>query len=115
MATDCLFCKMVSGVIQPATVYEDDDVLAFKDINPQALVHVLVIPKRHIATLNDLKPADAALVGKLALVAGNIARELGVADSGYRTVMNCNADAGQSVWHVHLHLLGGRVMRWPPG
>ncbi len=115
MATDCLFCKMVSGVIKPATVYEDDEVLAFKDINPQAPVHVLVIPKRHIATLNDLKPADAALVGKLVLVAGNIARTLDVADSGYRTVMNCNADAGQSVWHVHLHLLGGRVMRWPPG
>ena len=115
MATDCLFCKMISGVIKPATVHEDDDVLAFKDINPQAPVHVLVISKRHIATLNDLKPADAALVGKLVLAAGKIARELGVADSGYRTVMNCNADAGQSVWHVHLHLLGGRVMRWPPG
>ena len=115
MATDCLFCKMVSGAIKPATVHEDDDVLAFKDINPQAPVHVLVISKRHIATLNDLKPADAALVGKLVLAAGKIARELGVADSGYRTVMNCNADAGQSVWHVHLHLLGGRVMRWPPG
>jgi len=115
MATDCLFCKMVSGAIKPATVHEDDDVLAFKDINPQAPVHVLVISKRHIATLNDLKPADAALVGKLVLAAGKIARELGVADGGYRTVMNCNADAGQSVWHVHLHLLGGRVMRWPPG
>ncbi|MEK7262387.1 MAG: histidine triad nucleotide-binding protein [Pseudomonadota bacterium] len=115
MATDCLFCKMISGAIKPATVHEDDDVLAFKDINPQAPVHVLVVPKRHIATLNDLKPADAALVGKLVLVAGKIARALGVADSGYRTVMNCNADAGQSVWHVHLHLLGGRVMRWPPG
>ncbi|MEK7260462.1 MAG: histidine triad nucleotide-binding protein [Pseudomonadota bacterium] len=115
MATDCLFCKMISGAIKPATVHEDDDVLAFKDINPQAPVHVLIVPKRHIATLNDLKPADAALVGKLVLVAGKIARALGVADSGYRTVMNCNADAGQSVWHVHLHLLGGRVMRWPPG
>ncbi len=115
MATDCLFCKMVSGAIKPATVHEDDDVLAFKDINPQAPVHVLVVPKRHIATLNDLTPADAALMGKLSLAAGKIARELGVADGGYRTVMNCNADAGQSVWHVHLHLLGGRVMRWPPG
>lgn len=115
MATDCLFCKMVSGVIKPATVYEDDEVLAFKDINPQAPVHVLVIPKRHVATLNELKPADAALMGKLLLVAGNIARESGVADSGYRTVMNCNADAGQSVWHVHLHLLGGRSLAWPPG
>lgn len=115
MATDCLFCKMVSGVIKPATVYEDADVLAFKDTKPQAPVHVLVIPKRHIATLNDLKPADAALVGKLLLAAGTIAREVGVADSGYRTVMNCNADAGQSVWHIHLHLLGGRPLHWPPG
>ena len=115
MVTDCLFCKMVSGAIKPATVYEDDDVLAFKDINPQAPVHVLVVPKRHIATLNDLKPADAALVGKLVLAAGKIAREMGVADGGYRTVMNCNADAGQSVWHIHLHLLGGRPLHWPPG
>ena len=115
MATDCLFCKMVSGAIQPATVYEDADVLAFRDINPQAPVHVLVVPKRHIATLNDLKPGDAELAGKLLLAAGKVARELGVADAGYRTVLNCNADAGQSVWHVHLHLLGGRAMHWPPG
>lgn len=115
MATDCLFCKMVSGAIQPATVYEDADVLAFRDINPQAPVHVLVVPKRHIATLNDLKPGDAELVGKMLLAAGKVARELGVADGGYRTVLNCNADAGQSVWHVHLHLLGGRTMHWPPG
>ncbi|MGA9031852.1 MAG: histidine triad nucleotide-binding protein [Sulfuricaulis sp.] len=115
MTTECLFCKMVSGQIKPNTVYEDDDVLAFKDINPQAPVHVLVIPKKHTATLNDLKPADAALVGKLLLTAARIARDSGIADSGYRTVLNCNADAGQSVFHVHLHLLGGRVMHWPPG
>ena len=115
MTTECLFCKMVSGQIKPSTVYEDDDVLAFKDINPQAPVHVLVIPKKHTATLNDLKPADAGLVGKLLLTAARIARDSGIADSGYRTVLNCNADAGQSVFHVHLHLLGGRVMHWPPG
>ena len=115
MTTECLFCKMVSGQIKPNTVYEDDDVLAFKDINPQAPVHVLVIPKKHTATLNDLKPADAALVGKLLLTAARIARDSGIADSGYRAVLNCNADAGQSVFHVHLHLLGGRVMHWPPG
>ncbi|MEK7223403.1 MAG: histidine triad nucleotide-binding protein [Pseudomonadota bacterium] len=115
MTTECLFCKMVSGQIKPSTVYEDDDVLAFKDINPQAPVHVLVIPKKHTATLNDLKPGDAALVGKLLMTAARIAKDSGIAESGYRAVLNCNADAGQSVFHVHLHLLGGRVMRWPPG
>jgi histidine triad (HIT) family protein len=115
MSADCIFCKMASGAIKPATVHEDADVLAFRDINPQAPVHVLVIPKRHITTLNDLGPADAALVGKLYLAAQKVARELGVAEGGYRTVMNCNRDAGQSVWHIHLHLLGGRVMNWPPG
>jgi len=115
MTADCLFCKMVSGAIKPDKVYEDAEVLAFRDINPQAPVHVLVVPKRHIATLNDLSPTDAALVGKLFLAAQKLARDLGVADSGYRTLMNCNKDAGQSVWHIHLHLLGGRVMHWPPG
>lgn len=115
MTTDCLFCKMVSGQIKLAKVYEDTDVLAFNDINPQAPVHMLVIPKKHIATLNDLSPEHAALVGQLFLAAAKIAKEAGVADSGYRTVMNCNADAGQSVFHVHLHVLGGRSLRWPPG
>jgi histidine triad (HIT) family protein len=115
MTTDCLFCKMVAGTIKPDKVHEDDEVLAFRDINPQAPVHVLVVPKQHIATLNDLTPAQAALVGRLFLVARQVARQSGVAESGYRTVMNCNRDAGQSVWHVHLHLLGGRVMGWPPG
>ena len=115
MTTECLFCKMVSGQIKPNTVYEDSDVLAFKDINPQAPVHVLIIPKKHITTLNDLGTEHAELVGKLYLAAAKVAKQSGVADSGYRTVMNCNADAGQSVWHVHLHLLGGRLMHWPPG
>ena len=115
MTTECLFCKMVSGQIKPNTVYEDDDILAFKDINPQAPVHVLVIPKKHTATLNDLKPGDAALVGKLLMTAARIAKDSGIAESGYRAVMNCNADAGQSVFHVHLHLLGGRILHWPPG
>ena len=115
MTAECLFCKMVRGEIKPNTVYEDDTVLAFKDINPQAPVHILVIPKKHIATLNDLGPADADLVGKLVLAAKRVAKDAGVAESGYRTVLNCNADAGQSVFHVHLHLLGGRFMRWPPG
>jgi histidine triad (HIT) family protein len=115
MTTECLFCKMVSGAIKPDKVYEDADVLAFRDINPQAPVHVLVVPKKHIATLNDVRGEEAALIGKLYLAAQQVARALKVADSGYRTLINCNRDAGQSVWHVHLHLLGGRVMGWPPG
>ena len=115
MAGNCLFCRMVSGEIKPDTVYEDAEVLAFRDVNPQAPKHVLIIPKRHIRTLNDLGPGDALLVGKLFLVARELARKEGVAESGYRTVMNCNADAGQSVFHLHLHVLGGRVMAWPPG
>jgi histidine triad (HIT) family protein len=106
---------MIAGTIKPDKVYEDEEVLAFKDINPQAPVHVLVIPKTHIATLNDITPGQAALVGKLYLDARRIARECGVADSGYRTLINCNRDAGQSVWHLHLHLLGGRMLGWPPG
>lgn len=112
---DCLFCKMVAGVVQPNKIYEDAEVLAFKDINPQAPVHILIIPKRHIATTNDATDADAALIGKLFLTGKKIAAELNIADSGYRIVNNCNADAGQSVWHIHLHLLGGRSMVWPPG
>ena len=115
MTAECLFCKMVSGQIKPNTVYEDNDVLAFKDINPQAPVHVLVVPKKHIATLNDLGSGHAELAGKLMDTAVHIAKKSGIAESGYRTVMNCNADAGQSVFHIHLHLLGGRSLRWPPG
>jgi len=113
--TDCLFCKMVSGEITPDTVYEDDDVLAFRDINPQAPLHVLVIPKQHVSTLNDLDADHAGLVGKMMLAAASIAQQEGVAEKGYRTVINCNADAGQTVFHIHLHLLGGRPMHWPPG
>jgi histidine triad (HIT) family protein len=113
--SDCLFCKMVAGEITPDTVYETDDVLAFRDINPQAPVHVLVIPRKHIATLNDMQDADAGLFGKLFHAAAEVAREEGIDASGYRTVMNCNADAGQAVYHVHLHVLGGRAMTWPPG
>lgn len=113
--TDCLFCKMVAGDISPDTVYEDDEVLAFRDINPQAPTHVLVVPKRHISTINDLNADDAELVGKLYLAAQQVAAKDGIAEDGYRTVMNCNAGAGQSVFHIHLHVLGGRPMRWPPG
>lgn len=113
--SDCLFCKMVSGEIQPAKVYEDDHVLAFRDINPQAPVHVLIVPKEHIATLNDLEDGHADLIGRLYLAVKRIARQEGLAENGYRTVMNCNTDGGQTVFHLHLHLLGGRRMAWPPG
>ena len=113
--TDCLFCKMVSGEIQPDVVFEDGDVLAFRDVNPQAPVHVLVIPKIHIATTNELTPEHAGLVGKMVLAARQIAADEGIAEPGYRMVMNCNPEAGQSVYHIHLHMLGGRPMNWPPG
>lgn len=113
--SDCLFCKMVAGEIQPDVVFEDDEVLAFRDVNPQAPVHVLVIPRSHIATTNDLDADNAHLLGKLYLAAKKIAANEGIAGSGYRTVINCNAGAGQSVYHIHLHLLGGRPMGWPPG
>ncbi|MGH8225537.1 MAG: histidine triad nucleotide-binding protein [Gammaproteobacteria bacterium] len=112
---DCLFCKMVRGEIKPDTVYEDEEILAFRDVNPQAPVHILIVPKRHIAIVNDLDAEDAALAGRLVLTAARLAAEEGIAESGYRTVFNCNAGAGQSVFHLHLHLLGGRHMGWPPG
>ena len=112
---DCLFCKMVTGEIKPDTVYEDENVLAFRDISPQAPMHVLVIPKRHISTLNDLAEDDAQLAGQLTLAAAKVAEQEGVADSGYRTVMNCNADGGQTVFHIHMHVLAGRNLIWPPG
>ncbi len=112
---ECLFCKIAAGELDTELVYEDEEVVAFNDLNPQAPIHVLVIPRKHIATLNDLEPADAGLVGRLYLAATTLARKKGVDDSGYRTLMNCNADGGQTVFHLHLHLLGGRRMGWPPG
>ena len=112
---DCIFCKMVNGEIQPDVVYEDEDVLAFRDANPTAPTHVLVIPKQHIATTNDLDEESAGIVGKLYLAAKQVAGNDGIAERGYRMVMNCNPAAGQSVYHIHLHLLGGRSMGWPPG
>ena len=112
---DCLFCKMASGEIKPDVLYEDDDVLAFRDINPQAPVHALIIPKRHISTLNDLEEQDAETIGKLFLAASNVAKQEGIDEAGYRTLINCNEQGGQVVFHVHLHLLGGRRMGWPPG
>jgi histidine triad (HIT) family protein len=113
--SNCLFCRIASGEVPAKKVYEDDDVLAFEDINPQAPMHVLVIPKVHVATLNDLTVAHAPLVGAMVRAAAHIAKDCGFADSGYRTVFNCNAAAGQTVFHIHLHVLGGRTMTWPPG
>jgi histidine triad (HIT) family protein len=110
---DCLFCKMVAGDIKPDVVFEDESVLAFRDISPQAPVHILIVPKRHIATLNELD--DNQLAGQLLLAAVKLATQEGLADDGYRTVFNCNHNGGQAVYHLHLHLLGGRQMSWPPG
>ena len=113
--TDCLFCKIIDGKIPATIVYQDDRVVAFKDINPQAPTHVLVVPRRHIATVNDLTPEDDAIIGEVVRRGGAIAAANGHAARGYRTVFNCNADAGQTVFHVHLHVLGGRTFAWPPG
>jgi len=112
---NCLFCSIIAGEIPASKVYEDDQLIAFNDINPQAPMHVLVVPKRHVATLNDLTAADDELVGTMMRTAASIAKERGFDGPGYRTVFNCNAQAGQTASHIHLHLLGGRVMTWPPG
>ncbi len=113
--SDCIFCKIASGEIKGDLVYEDEQVVAFRDLSPQAPTHVLVIPRRHVATTNELTDADADLVGRMVLAAKKVAADEGIAERGYRTVLNCNAEAGQSVFHIHLHLLGGRPMGWPPG
>ena len=113
--TDCIFCRIANGEIPATLLHEDEDVVAFEDLNPQAPTHILVIPRVHIATLNDLGEDQDFLVGKMYRAAIDLAKRLGVADDGYRTVFNCNALAGQSVFHIHLHLLAGRAMTWPPG
>jgi histidine triad (HIT) family protein len=112
---DCLFCKIVEGQIPARVVHQDDDLVAFRDINPQAPLHVLIIPKRHISTLNDLAPEDDALVGSMLRRAAAIAAEHGYGDRGYRTVFNVNREAGQTVFHIHLHVLAGRGLSSPPG
>lgn len=112
---DCLFCKFISGNIPANIVYETEQVLAFRDINPQAPTHVLIVPRRHIATINDLEDSDAELVGALFTAARDIAKQEKIDEQGYRVTMNCNRGAGQSVFHLHLHLLGGRSFSWPPG
>ena len=111
----CLFCKIIAGEIPTTRVHEDDRLIAFNDINPQAPMHVLVVPKQHIATLNDLSAAEDGLVGAMVRTAAAIARAHGFDGPGFRTVFNCNAQAGQTVFHIHLHVLGGRTLTWPPG
>lgn len=113
--TDTIFGKIARGEIPVEAIYEDEEVVAFRDINPQAPVHLLVIPRKPIPTLNHAGAADAELIGRLFLAAARVAREAGIAESGYRTVVNCNAAAGQTVFHLHLHVLGGRPLQWPPG
>ena len=113
--SDCLFCKIGSGQIPAKVVLQDDEVLAFDDINPQAPVHVLVIPKRHVVALNEAGGGDQALLGRLLEAAALVARKKGIAEAGYRVVANQGRDGGQTVFHLHLHVLGGRPMTWPPG
>jgi len=112
---DCLFCKIIQGDIPAERVLETDHVLAFRDINPQAPEHILIIPKQHIPTINELDANEAQLAGQLVLAAKQIAKDSGVHNDGYRLVFNCNANAGQEVFHIHLHLLAGRKFTWPPG
>jgi len=112
---DCLFCKIRDGSIPAKKVHEDDRCIAFLDINPQAPLHALIIPRKHIPTLIDLTPDDDALVGHLHEVAVKLAKDAGYAEAGFRTVFNCGRGAGQSVWHIHLHVLAGRPLAWPPG
>ena len=112
---DCIFCKIVTGEIKSKIIHTDEEVVAFEDSSPQAPIHTLVIPKKHISTINELDEKDKGLVGHLMLVGKKIAKEKGIAERGYRLVLNTNREAGQSVFHLHLHLLGGRRMEWPPG
>ena len=112
---DCLFCKIIAGDIPADRVFENDRILAFRDINPQAPTHILIIPKLHIPTLNDLQPVHSELTGELIRTASELAKMEGIAEAGYRTGFNCNDAGGQTVYHIHLHLLGGRKFGWPPG
>jgi histidine triad (HIT) family protein len=111
----CLFCRIIAGEIPGTFLYQDERLVVLQDINPQAPLHALVIPRRHIATLNDLTAEDDGLVGEMVRRAALVAREKGVAEGGYRAVLNCNREAGQTVFHIHLHVIGGRPMAWPPG
>jgi histidine triad (HIT) family protein len=115
MSQDCIFCKIAGGEVPATVVHETANTTAFKDLNPQAPVHVLIIPRTHIETVNDLDPTQAALIGEMVLAARQVAADKGIDQTGYRLVWNCLESAGQSVFHLHLHLLGGRRMQWPPG
>lgn len=115
MSEDCIFCKIVAGQLPCERVYEDEDIIAFADINPKAPTHVLVIPKKHIARVSHARPADEGLMGRLVLTANEVARIAGVAATGYRLVINCGEHGQQAVDHLHVHVLGGRQMNWPPG
>ncbi|ELR67634.1 hypothetical protein C942_01564 [Photobacterium marinum] len=112
---DCIFCKIASKEISTSLVYEDDQVVAFRDNDPQAPTHILIIPREHISTINEFNDSHSGLISHMMLTATQIARELDIADDGYRLVWNCNLKGGQAVFHIHLHLLGGREMKWPPG
>lgn len=112
---DCLFCKIIAGDIPSEKVYEDSEILAFRDIAPQAPQHIIIIPKTHISSANELNGENCEIVGKIFAVAAKIAKELGFAENGYRIVNNCGMDGGQTVGHIHFHLLGGRNLGWPPG
>jgi histidine triad (HIT) family protein len=113
--SDCIFCKIAAGDIDADIVYQSEELVGFRDLNPQAPTHVLIIPRRHISTINDITESDAEMIGQLFVAAKEIAAQEGISEPGYRVTMNCNAGAGQSVFHVHLHLLGGRQFTWPPG
>jgi len=115
MAEDCLFCKIAAGEVPSTEVYSDEDIYAFQNINPAAPTHVLIIPRKHIERITDAEPEDAALLGRMMLAATEVARREGTADDGFRCVINCNAWGGQEIFHVHMHLLGGRQLGWPPG
>ncbi len=113
--SDCLFCNILAGKIPGTIVHEDDSVVALEDVNPQAPVHILIVPRKHIRGMNDLVEDDAGLIGHIHLVAGNLSRKKGISESGYRLLCNCGPDAGQAIDHIHFHLLGGRSLGWPPG
>ena len=115
MEQDCIFCKIAAGELNTKFVFENDELVAFRDIRPQAPVHILIIPRRHIERINQLTDSDAKLVGNIVLVANQLAKNENISDSGYRLVFNCGRDSGQEVEHIHLHLFGGRKMSWPPG
>lgn len=112
---DCIFCNIVSGKTAATIIYKDSEIIAFDDLFPKAPQHKLIIPRKHISTINDITEEDSKLIGHMAIVAKKLAKELGIAESGYRVLMNCNADAGQVIFHLHMHLLGGRSLKWPPG